>query len=136
MNVTGACHCGEIKFRARVDPTRVGICHCTDCQIFSGSAFRVSVLVDGVDFELLDGRPATYEKTAESGARRELMFCGTCGTHLYGRTPGAGRDFYSVRGEPLAERGQLRPVVQIWCQSEVDWLGAVSALPRMDGQKF
>jgi len=37
MHVEGNCHCGQIKFRAEVDPDQVEICHCTDCQTLSRS---------------------------------------------------------------------------------------------------
>ena len=47
MKVDGACHCGAITVEGEIDPERVTICHCTDCQTSTGSAFRVSVPVAG-----------------------------------------------------------------------------------------
>jgi hypothetical protein len=43
MKIEGGCHCGSIRFEAEVDPATVVICHCTDCQTFSGSASRTVV---------------------------------------------------------------------------------------------
>jgi len=43
MDVQGSCHCGRIRYDAVVDPERVTICHCTDCQALTGTAYRVSV---------------------------------------------------------------------------------------------
>jgi hypothetical protein len=40
MKIDGSCHCDRISFEAEVDPATVVICHCTDCQTLSGSAFR------------------------------------------------------------------------------------------------
>ena len=40
MKITGGCHCGAITYEAEVDAERVALCHCTDCQTLSGSAFR------------------------------------------------------------------------------------------------
>ena len=45
MKVDGACHCGELAYEAEIDPERIGVCHCVDCQILSayrctGSASR------------------------------------------------------------------------------------------------
>ena len=37
MKIEGGCHCGYIAYEAEVDPERVLICHCTDCQTLSGS---------------------------------------------------------------------------------------------------
>ena len=42
MKIDGGCHCGNIAYRAEVDPGMVGICHCTDCQTLTGSAFRAT----------------------------------------------------------------------------------------------
>ena len=43
MKIDGSCHCGRIRYEAEVDPAKVVICHCTDCQTLSGSAFRTVV---------------------------------------------------------------------------------------------
>ncbi len=40
MKIDGGCHCGYIAYEAEADPTKAMICHCTDCQTLSGSAFR------------------------------------------------------------------------------------------------
>jgi hypothetical protein len=47
MNIDGRCHCGYITFEADADPDKAWICHCTDCQSFSGSAFRTIARVQG-----------------------------------------------------------------------------------------
>ena len=44
MKVEGRCHCGNLKYIAEVDPEKVEVCHCTDCQTLSGSAFRTVVV--------------------------------------------------------------------------------------------
>ncbi len=40
MRIDGQCHCGGITYEAEVDPATARICHCTDCQVLSGTAFR------------------------------------------------------------------------------------------------
>ena len=37
MKIQGGCHCGKISYEAEIDPEKVAICHCTDCQSGSGS---------------------------------------------------------------------------------------------------
>jgi len=32
MRIDGQCHCGLISYEAEIDPEKVMICHCTDCQ--------------------------------------------------------------------------------------------------------
>jgi hypothetical protein len=83
MKIDGSCQCGGITFEAEVDPKQVNICHCTDCQAFSGSAFRIGIAAPAKDFKLKSGKPKTYITTAETGAKRAQVFCPDCGTHLY-----------------------------------------------------
>jgi hypothetical protein len=67
MKIDGACHCGSITYEAEADPEMTGICHCTDCQTLSGSAFRSVVPSRHGSFKLISGEPKIYVKTAESG---------------------------------------------------------------------
>ena len=55
MKIDGSCHCGAIRYEAEVDPGDVSICHCTDCQKLTGSAFRVTVAAEEARFPA-DGR--------------------------------------------------------------------------------
>ena len=134
MDVKGRCHCGDVEFEAQVDPKRVGICHCTDCQVFSSSAFRTSVLVRSADFQLLKGDLTKYEKISESGSARYLLFCGRCGTHIYGASIDTEAPIYSLRVGVLAQRDELPPVAQVWCQSEQPWLSRLAEIRRIDRQ--
>lgn len=43
MHIDGRYHCGAIAYEAEIDPATARICHCTDGQILSGSAFRTLV---------------------------------------------------------------------------------------------
>jgi hypothetical protein len=134
MHVDGSCHCGAVRFEAEIEATRVGICHCTDCQTFASSAFRTSVFVSDRNFRMLEGKPALYEKVAESGAGRSLAFCARCGTHVYGMTQGDEATFYSVRVGTLAQRAELSPVAQVWCRSELPWLADLSEIRKISTQ--
>ena len=67
MLVTGRCHCGQIRFEAEIDPAQVRICHCTDCQTLTGTAFRTTVSSLPGTFILRSGTPKIYIKTAEAG---------------------------------------------------------------------
>ena len=47
MNIDGQCHCGLVTYQADIDPDRVSVCHCTDCQTLTGSPYRVTVICSG-----------------------------------------------------------------------------------------
>ena len=129
MKVDGGCHCGAIRFEAEVDPEKVMICHCTDCQTLSGTAFRTVVPVPRDQFRLVSGTPRIYMKTAESGNRRQQAFCGDCGTPIYSA---AEKDTpaYSVRVGSIRQRAELKPKEQVWCRSALGWL------PDFGGRKY
>ena len=65
MHINGGCFCGAITYEAEIDPARVGICHCRDCQIFSGSAFRMSAVATPGSVKVTGGTPAKFEKPTE-----------------------------------------------------------------------
>jgi len=69
LRIDGACHCGSISFTAEIDPSRVMVCHCSDCQLLSGSPFRAIVSASIATF-VIRGHPKCYIKTAQSGNRR------------------------------------------------------------------
>ena len=103
MKINGSCHCGFITIEGEADPERVSICHCTDCQTRTGSAFGVIVPVPGDTFRV-SGQPTTYLKTTpESGNLRLQTFCPKCGSSIYSTTPGEGQQAsYTVRVGILA----------------------------------
>lgn len=131
MNITGSCHCGAIRYRAEVDPARVTICHCTDCQKLTGTAYRVSVGTRREAFALEQGTPKTYVKTAESGARRAQVFCPECGSPLFTYDL-AAPEVYGLRVGCIDQRRQLAPGKQIWCGSALPWVMDIAALPRRE----
>lgn len=134
MKVTGGCHCGALKFSAEVDPTRVAVCHCTDCQIMSGTAFRTVVQVAAGDFELLEGTPKFYDKTGDSGNRRTIAFCDTCSSQIYATNAEPPQDVYGIRVGTIDQRDKLVPRVQVWCQSKLGWLDELEELPALERQ--
>lgn len=132
MKIHGSCSCGFLAFEAEADPGKVSICHCTDCQSSSGTAFRTNVPVPGNTFKMLSGTPAIYIKTtAESGNPREQAFCPRCGSSVYSTTLGDGpKPSYMVRVGVLRERDQLVPTVQNWTRSARPWVTDIGALRR------
>jgi len=131
MKVEGACHCGNIRYEAELDPELVGICHCTDCQALSGSAYRVSGRVSADSFVLSGGPPTVYIKTADSGTKRAHAFCPLCGSPVYAAAP-ENPPTYSLRIGALKQRADLPPVRQIWCGSALPWSMEISGIPRME----
>ena len=134
MKVQGACHCGQITYEAEVDPDTVRLCNCTDCQMLTGTGFRVSVPARKVTFRLLTGRPKVYVKTADSGTRRRHSFCADCGTPVHSSADSDDPPIYSLRVGCLDKRAQLPPKNRLWCKSALAWAQDISMVPAKDTQ--
>jgi hypothetical protein len=134
MEITGGCFCRAITYRAEIDENYVGLCHCRDCQLFSGSAFRTAAFVEPGKFEFLTGTPKHFEKTAGSGKVRTMAFCGDCGSHLCS-LPSEASDsgaFISLRVASADQFDQLKPVFEVFCKSQVDWLPTLAGTRRFE----
>lgn len=133
MHVHGSCHCGHIRYEAHVDPQRAAVCHCTDCQRLTGTAFRVSVPAQPGSFRLLAGEPAVYVKVGDSGSRRAQAFCRDCGSPLY--TYDADHTTtYGLRVGCLDERQAIVPQRQKWFRSALGWTQEMAGLVRAEGE--
>ena len=133
MKIDGGCHCGNITFVAELDPAQVIVCHCTDCQVFTGSAFRVVARVPKEKLEFRGGKPKQYIKTAESGAKRVQAFCPECGTPIYA-TSVEDPQVYGLRVGAIRQRKDLKPAKQIWCRSALGWANDLKSIPQVEKQ--
>ena len=132
MHIDGGCHCGNVGYEADIDAEKVILCHCTDCQVISGTAFRTVVFVPEAKFNLLEGSLKTYIKTADSGNKRAMAFCADCGTHIYATSVDGDDKVLGLRVGTTRQRGELRPGKQYWCRSALDWVTDLGAIEQVD----
>ena len=137
MKVNGQCFCGDIGWEAEVDEQFIGLCHCRDCQIFGGGAFRTVGITSPKCFRFTRGEPRHFGKTGDSGAVRVMAFCEKCGTHLCSLPDETVENgFVSIRLSTSEQYAALRPVMEIFCDSRLAWLAPVEdaqQFPRMPG---
>jgi hypothetical protein len=81
----GGCHCGRVRFRARIDLELLSQCNCSICT--KKGILHLSILP--ADFVLLRGRTALTAYTFGTGVAQHT-FCSHCGMHA----------FYIPRSEP------------------------------------
>lgn len=135
MKITGGCHCGRITYEAEVEPGTVRVCHCSDCQKLTGTAFRTNIASLPGTFALKSGTPRIYIKTAESGNKRAHAFCPECGTPIYAASPEPNPSSYGLRVGGINERARLgAPARQIWCGSALPWSMDISGVARVERQ--
>ena len=130
MKIDGGCHCGRIRYTAQIDPGRITICHCTDCQVLTGSAFRVSAYAKAGDLHI-EGEPKVYVKRGDSGRLRNQYFCPDCGSSLLvngGDEPGD----WGIRWGGIRQRDKLKPTRPIWRRSAATWVCAFADAPASE----
>ena len=132
MQIDGACHCGQVSFTAQVDPARVTVCHCEDCQVLSGAPFRTVVPAPLESFQLT-GQPKSCVKVAQTGNRRAQVFCPTCATPLFATAPENVTQVV-IRLGCVRQRAQLVPSSQIWKRSSIPWLRGLFVVPGSEQQ--
>ena len=132
MHIDGQCHCGHVKYEAEIDPARVSICHCTDCQRLTGSAYRVTAVTQTASIRLTGSPPKVYTKYGDNGRPRFQSFCPECGSPLF--TSGEGEDaaLTGIRVGTINQRRELRPSRQIWCRSALPWINDLGRLPGVE----
>jgi hypothetical protein len=105
----GSCRCGAVKFSVDGEPSRVGLCHCTDCRQESGSAFTYFGVWPAKSFEA-NGATSLHE------GRR---FCPTCGSRLFS----VSETEAEIKLGSLTEAPTgLRPTYELWIKRREEWL--------------
>ena len=129
MRIDGQCHCGAVTYQAEIDPERVSICHCTDCQALTGSPYRVTVICAAEQVQLTGSAPKVYGKRGDNGRIRFQHFCGECGSSMFTAGKDGGPDDWGIRWGSIRQRGQLTPRRQVWCRSAAPWINDLAAVP-------
>jgi hypothetical protein len=75
---TGACQCGQVRWRAVGEPAHSTVCHCENCRRAGGAQAVAWWTFAAADFAFTAGEPEHY--TTAAGGRR--TFCRRCGSQL------------------------------------------------------
>jgi hypothetical protein len=119
LKVSGGCACGAIRYEYVGEPLFAGYCYCRDCQRRSGTAFSAGMFVPA-DAVKIKGEPRYYEVTADSGKRRRLGFCLTCGSPLFSKAEALPNGI-AIAAASLDDPGQFHPSVSVYTSSAPGW---------------
>ncbi|KAK7228058.1 hypothetical protein V2G26_000228 [Clonostachys chloroleuca] len=79
----GNCLCGEIEYQFTGEPAVTALCHCVDCQKWTGGAFTSNAVVPRTAFQVTKGTPKSFDAIGASGKVNKHFFCSNCGSSLY-----------------------------------------------------
>jgi len=128
----GGCACGAVRYQLLDDPLELHVCHCTDCQRVSGSAFVMSLVTRRAAVELMRGEPVRSEFETPEGIRRVDLRCTGCASRVWSEPQGLA-DLLTVRPGTLDDHGWLQPIAHIWTKSAQSWVEIPAGVLRYEG---
>lgn len=126
--IKGGCLCGAVRYRAEADRAGATICHCRDCQKFTGSAFATLLMVPKTAFALT-GPVKTHTGVGGSGLPVLRHFCAECGSSIAeepGTRPGMAILFAGTFDDPSV----VTPAREIFQDDQFSFVQVAGDHPR------
>lgn len=123
LDVSGGCHCGGVRYRAKgVDP-QVTECHCSQCRRQAGHRYATTGgKTSGMEIEGAD--QVTWYQASPAAERG---FCSVCGSTLFWRRN--GDDHTSILAGTIDEPNGLRLVKHIFVADKGGYYEIDDGLP-------
>lgn len=115
----GSCGCGEIRFEIAEPLQGAAYCHCRACQKRTGTAVQASAKLAPGSLTITAGRERLSEWRPPNGGFAK-SFCQVCGSHLFGRDPGA-EEFSIVRMAAIDGDPGVRPMARQFVAYAAEW---------------
>jgi hypothetical protein len=129
----GGCACGAVRYRLLEDPLELHVCHCTNCQSVSGSAFVMCMPVHTRSLERLKGDPEAAAFQTPDGLAKRDRRCPNCGSCVWGeidRVP----EVLALQAGTLDDTKWLKPIAHIWTSSAQPWVEIPTDVLRYEKQ--
>lgn len=121
LPLTGRCLCQQVRYELNAAPYMLYVCHCTDCQRQSGSAFGMSMPAPRAALTLTGAEPASFRRSLPSGRTSYVRFCGVCGTRVFAEPVDHSSGVVVIRPGTLDDTRWLKPVAQNFTRSAHAW---------------
>jgi hypothetical protein len=125
MTMSGACLCGDVRWRIEGTPTSCELCHCISCRRAVG-AHAVAWMTVRREQLALEGRTGRY--VSSPGVTR--TFCPRCGTSLTYETESRPREIDVTLAS--AADGTIEPTGHIWMEDAAGWEQRAHTLSRSE----
>jgi len=121
-NITGGCLCGRVRYTVTGEPAFSGLCHCRNCQRYTGSAFEALIAFPAASVSV-QGELKTYDDTGDSGQPVHRHFCPNCGSGVVNEVdvlPGVMIVLAGTLDDPAA----FKPTMDVYWSSAQPWVHA------------
>ncbi|KAJ4989800.1 glutathione-dependent formaldehyde- gfa [Stagonosporopsis vannaccii] len=127
--LTGSCPCKSLTYSILASPLITHCCHCTYCQLETGSAFALNLVIECYNFSLTSSTNPLYahrpSPSAPDGSNHIVASCPNreCNTDIFSYYGGNRATVYVKVGTlEMGCREKVRPDVHIFTESKVAWL--------------
>ena len=121
----GGCLCGAVTFTARLPDMSVQLCHCNQCQRWTGGGPLSVIRVQDVEMSGADAIQSYH-----ASAHGERAFCRSCGTTLYWKMQGRPVAFLPVG--LFEDQSGFEVREEIFVDHRPDWLPAHASANQSD----
>ena len=126
----GHCMCGSITYSCDAEPVGTAVCHCTECQRQTGTAFSIVVGLPAAALEVKGDTLAMFKTPAEANdGETERNFCSACGSPIFSVSP-AFPEVAWLKAGTLDDTSWLEPQMEVWGRSAQPWVAEVEGRPR------
>lgn len=119
MLITGACLCGQVKYKTQGKQVTSFNCHCRDCQRTSGTGHISGIAVPSESVTIIGGIKM-YESTGGSGNIVKRGFCPNCGSNLLG-IPTVMKNLTVLTAGSLDKPELFQPKMAAFTDSALSW---------------
>jgi hypothetical protein len=118
----GSCLCGKVTYACEEEPLASAICHCTECQKQSGTAFSM-IVVAPRNALTIEGESLGSVMTVgtDSGNKTERRFCRECGSPIVSLSEGSP-ELAFIKAGTLDDKSWFEPQMHVWCDSAQPWV--------------
>jgi len=116
--LTGGCLCGGVRFRVDAPLVVATYCHCTRCQRRTGTAASAQARIQPGSLTVTRGEELIRTYAPPDGFPK--LFCGTCGSALWSRSPD-DPEIMSVRLGAFDGDPGIRPSLRQFCAYAAAW---------------
>ena len=125
--MVASCCCGQCEIEVKSAPVLSAVCHCSDCQRRTGSAFGLSCYFHEQQVQVKSKQFRVYSLDSALG-QQQRFFCEHCGSTLYWRVA-LFKGMVGVAGGCFAGDQIPEPEYNALGQQQCSWL---SLAPTVD----
>lgn len=120
--ITGRCLCGGVTYSVDAEPVWQGVCHCTNCQRQTASAFSLIVGVPSRKLAVQGSTLASFNTPSEGYASTtQRHFCSACGSPVFS-TIESMPEVAFLKAGTIDDLSWFEPTAEIWTRSAQPWV--------------